>query len=190
MGRPRQSFWPTPLFERPTLMKPIVITDAGHEENLVTFSLPGGDVSIIRMDYIDEDTFDAMTAELEALDVEQQFVGVANDLANAKPGEKLAWQPLLDGTKARLIEMGAEVNRVVADGERRDEVSTVDVDVFKPYRERKPLPMRKRGREIALVMLKHVVSYDDFQKIESLRVGQLDRILSEWRKHSTATLGE
>lgn len=174
-------------------MKPIVIS--AIEDNLIPFSLPGGKtVSVPRLDFIDEDTFDALNEDLEALDVEQQLVAVANDIAAAKVGAKLQWDPLLQAAKDKLTGLGVEIERVtVADGARRDEVSAPTEDVveaLKPYSDQKPLPLRKRGREIALTMLKHVVDDDDFEAFESLRIGQLDRILSQWRKHSTVTLGE
>lgn len=175
-------------------MKPIVITDVTDEENVVPFALPGGKtVNLPRLDFIDEDTFDALNTDLEALDVKQQLIAVANDVVAVGVGKKSTWQPLLPGTKAKLLELGVEVSRSVDSDERRDEVCAPTVEVLealKPFSGSKPLPLRKRGREIALTMLKHVVDDDDYKLFESLRVGQLDRILTEWRKHSAVTLGE
>lgn len=175
-------------------MKPIVIADVDSEENVIPFTLPGGrTVKLPRLDYIDEDTYDALNADLEASDVEQQLVAVANDLAASPVGEKLPWQPLLSATKEKLAALGVEVVRVTEDGVRRDEVSAPSDDVvkrLKPYSDKQPQPIRKRGREIALTMLKHVVSDDEYKLFEQLRVGQLDRILAEWRKHSTVSQGE
>lgn len=175
-------------------MKPIVITDVDSDENRVEFQLPGGTVvKVPRLDFIDEDTFDALNSELEALDVKQQLVAVANDICAAAPGAKLQWQPLLDATKQTLTGLGVDITRIVANGTRYDEVTapTDDVvDAVKLHSGQKPLPLRKRGREIALTMLKHVVDEDEYALFETLRVGQLDKVLAEWRKHSTVTLGE
>lgn len=175
-------------------MKPIVITDAADEENFIPFTLPGGKtVQVPRLDYLDEDTFDALNSDLEALDVEQQLIAVANDIASAKPGTKLQWMPLMELTKQKLAGFGVEIARVTVKDSRYDEVCAPTDEVvaaLKPYSEQRALPLRKRGREIALTMLKHAVAEEDYALFEPLRVGQLDRILSQWRKHSSVTLGE
>lgn len=175
-------------------MKPIVISDADDEENVVPFALPGGAVvKVPRLDFIDEDTFDELNSALEALDVKQQLVAVANDVCSAAVGAKLQWQPLLEDAKKALTDLGVEITRVVVNGSRFDEVSAPTEDVvsaLKPFSGQKPLPLRKRGREIALTMLKHVVDEDDYALFVPLRAGQLDKILTEWRKRSTVTLGE
>lgn len=175
-------------------MKPIIISDVDSDENLIPVEFPGGKVvKIIRLDYLDEETADAMQSDLEALDVEQQLVAVANDIASAKVGERLKWQPLLDDTKAKLVAVGVEVSRVVdADG-RYDEVrapSAAVLDALMPYSEQKTLSVRKRGREVALTMLKHVVAEDELPLFEALVLGQLNSLLGEWRKNSSATQGE
>jgi hypothetical protein len=175
-------------------MKPIVISAVDSDENQIRIEFPGGKtVKILRLDYVDEDTFDAMNAELEALDVQQQLVAVANDIATSPVGTKLPWQPLLDATKETLIGLGVEVKRVVDGDERRDEVSAPTdgvVEALKPYSGRKPLPLRKRGREIALTMLKHVVDADELELFEKLVTGQLNDLLQEWRNNSKTTQGE
>lgn len=172
-------------------MKPVSISDV--DKNLIPFNLPNGKtVNVLRLDYMDEDTFDEMTAALEALDVEQQFIGVAADIAEAKPGTKLQWQPLLEGTKKRLEEMGVEIERVVKDGTRIDEISADDEvqELFQEYEGQKPLPLRKRARSIAMTMLGFVLDKDELKHFEGLKLGQLELILSEWRRHSRVTVGE
>lgn len=184
----------TPPIERSGPMKPIVIADVDSDENQIPFTLPGGvTVKVPRLDYIDEDTYDALNTDLEALDTQQQLIAVANDVAASPVGAKLPWEPLLPAAKEQLTKLGVEIVRVTENGVRRDEVSAPSEDVvkaLKPYSDKRPQPFRKRGREIALTMLKHVVSEDEYAMFEKLRVGQLDQILTEWRKHSSATPGE
>ncbi len=175
-------------------MKPIVITSAESDENKFPVTFPGGQVvKILRLDFLDEDTFDAMEADLAALDVQQQLLGVANDIIAAPVGAKLQWQTLLDGTKEKLTALGVDVNRVVNDEGRYDEVSAPTAEVVEAVKQHsgsKPLPLRKRGREIALTMLKHVVGDEEYALFEDLRVGQLNDLLAEWRSNSRTTQGE
>lgn len=173
-------------------MKPVSITTA--EKAYIPFNLPGGvTVNVLRLDYMDEETFDEMQSAVEALDVEQQFVSVAADIAESKPGTKLQWQPLMDATKKRLTDLGVEIERVVnKDGTRIDEV-TADADVaelFEEYAGQKPRPLHKRARAIAMTMLKFVLDEDELKHFDGLLVGQLNLILSEWRKNSRVTVGE
>lgn len=175
-------------------MKPIVIVDASDDENRIPFQLPGGKtVKLLRLDFLDEETVDQMNVDLLELDVEEQLVAVANDIASAKVKTVLQWQPLLDGTKEKLSELGVEITRVVDKDGRRDDVKAASDDVveaLKPFSERKPRSMRKRAREVSLTMLKYVVDEDELALFEPLRLGQLEQILGEWRKHSKVELGE
>lgn len=172
-------------------MKPVSISAA--DKNVIPFNLPNGvTVNVPRLDFLDEDTFDAMQEALIELDVEQQFIGVAADIAEAKPGTKLQWVPLLDGTKKRLTDMGVEVERVVQDGARIDEVSA-DAEVaelFAEYAGKKPKTLRKRARENAMTMLGFVLTKDELKHFEGLLLGQLELILAEWRRHSRVSVGE
>lgn len=172
-------------------MKPVSISAA--DKSVVPFNLPNGvTVNVPRLDFLDEETFDAMQEALIELDVEQQFIAVAADIAESKPGTKLQWAPLLEGTKKRLQEMGVEVERVVTDGVRIDEVSA-DAEVaelFEEYEGQKPKGLRKRARENAMTMLGFVLDADELKHFEGLRVGQYDQILAEWRRHSRVTVGE
>lgn len=171
-------------------MKPVSITDKGS----IPFNLPGGvTVNVPRLDFLDEDTFDAMQEALVEADVEEQFIGVAADIAESKPGTKLQWAPLLEGTKKRLQEMGVEVERVVNDdGVRIDEVSADEeaAEQFTEYEGRKPKTLRKRAKANALLMLGFVLEKDDLKHFDKLRVGQLDQVLAEWRRHSRVSVGE
>ncbi len=173
-------------------MKPVSISAA--DKNVIPFNLPDGvTVNIPRLDFLDEDTFAAMQEALIELDVEQQFIGVAADIAEAKPGTKLQWVPLLEGTKKRLLKMGVEVERaVLKDGARVDEVSA-DAEVaelFEEYAGQKPKSLRKRARENAMTMLGFVLDEDELQHFESLKLGQLELVLAEWRRHSRVSVGE
>lgn len=171
-------------------MKPVQITD----RSVIPFNLPGGvTVNVPRLDFLDEDTFDAMQEALIEADVEQQFIGVAADIAESKPGTKLQWAPLLEDTKKRLLEMGVSVERTVnEDGVRIDEVSADEEvqELFAEYEGKKPKNLRKRARENALLMLSFVLEKDDLKHFEPLKAGQLDQVLAEWRKHSRVSVGE
>lgn len=173
-------------------MKPVTITDPS--KNLIPFHLPNGvTVNVLRLDYIDEDTFDEMNAALIELDVEQQFIGVAADIAESKPGTKLQWEPLLDGTKKRLTDLGVVVERVVtAEGIRVDEVCADPevAELFEEYHGQRPKPLRKRARSTALTMLKFVLDADELKHFEGLLTGQLEKVLAEWRSKSRVTVGE
>ena len=59
-----------------------------------------------------------------------------------------------------------------------------------PFAELKPLPLRKRSRSIALAMLKHVVSEQEYEWFAALPTGALDELLTTWRAQSTVSLGE
>ena len=174
--------------------KPIAIPDVEDEANYVTFNLPSGEpISIIRMDFLDEDSADELSDSIEELNVEFEFGSVAADIAAMKPDDKLYWVPLREETKQRLLEMGVEISRVLRENQRADEITVPDEDVlaeFEPYLDYKPKPPRKRGRELALTMFKHVVTEDELKRLEKLRLGQLDYMLTEWRKHSKVSLGE
>ena len=171
-------------------MKPIVIPDVDSDDAKVAFQLPGGQVvNVLRLDYIDENVVDEMTDALTAQDVEAEVVAVANDLAAAKVGVVSQWQPLLDGTKTKLAGLGVVIDRV----DRVDEVTAPTAEVvaaLKPYSDQKPRPLRARGRDTALTMLKFVVTEDELALFEKMRAGQLDELVQQWRNHSRVTLGE
>ena len=174
--------------------KPIVIPAVEDEANYVTFTLPdGSELRVIRMDFLDEDEADELNDSIEALNAEFEFGSVAADVAAMKPDEELFWVPLRDDTKTRLLGMGVVIERVLRENQRVDKITVPDEDTvaeFEPFRDFKPKPPRKRGRELALTMFKHVVSEDEYARLETLRLGQLEYMLSEWRKHSKVSLGE
>ncbi|MBU3748788.1 MAG: hypothetical protein FGM36_16175, partial [Burkholderiaceae bacterium] len=63
------------------MMKPVVLPGFDDERTQIPFTIPVKGrkpvtVKIPRFDYIPEDVFDALMADLEALDVEQQVIGV------------------------------------------------------------------------------------------------------------------
>jgi hypothetical protein len=156
-----------------------------------------------RFDYIDEETFDEMTADLEAFDVDQQMVGVANDLAGVPAGTSVFWEPLIPATVDRLKGLGVSVKRIAfplpqADGQPavsvpREEISAKTTKVLaalEPYSSRKLLSSRKRSRDIALTMLKHVLPEDKLALCSRLTSGDLEQMLEDWRAHSRVGLGE
>ncbi len=176
--------------------KPIVIPSVDDESNYIVFTLPDKtELRIIRMDFLDEDEADELGASVEALNTEFEFGSVAADIAAMAPDQELVWVPLSDGTKSRLLEMGVRIERILHENRRADRITIPDEDEdvlagFEEYRDYKPKPPRKRGRDLALIMFKHVVSEEEFAKLEKLRVGQLEYMLTEWRKHSKVSLGE
>jgi len=111
------------------IVKPIEIVGVDDDRTRIPFTIPVKgrkplQISLPRFDYLDEDTFDALTVDL------------------------------------------AELN--------------TNTD----------LPERKRGRLIALAMLKHVVTEHQFAVLETLATGMLDQVLEGWRTHSLVSLGE
>lgn len=179
-------------------MKPVVLAGFDDERTKIPFTVPvkgkrPQTVKIPRFDFIDEDTFDALTGDLEALDVEQQVIAVANDLAAVPIGEVVSWEPLIDAARKRLTGLGVKVVRVVADKKPQDDVSAPSdavVAALEPYSSQKPLQLRKRSREICLAMLKHVVTEEQYGWFEALPTGALDELLTAWRKQSAVSLGE
>lgn len=179
-------------------MKPVVLSGFDDERTKIPFTIPvkgrkPATVHIPRFDYIDEDTFDAIMADLERLDVEQQVIAVANDLSEVEPGTEVTWETLLDDAKKQLTSLGVTVRRTMKQGQSQDVVSAPDaktVEALAPLAETKPLPMRKRSRSIALAMLKHVVTDEQWEWFDALPSGALDELLNTWRAQSTVTLGE
>jgi hypothetical protein len=150
-------------------------------------------VLIPRFDYIDEDTFDALMADLEQFDADQQVIAVANDLASLPAGESSSWQPLIDSAKETLVGLGVTVTRAVVDKRPQDNIAAPTDEVLvalEPFSSQKPLADRKRSREIALLMLKHVVTTEQLVWFEALPSGALEELLTEWRKASNVSLGE
>ena len=179
-------------------MKPVVLPGFDDERTQIPFTIPVKGrkpvtVKIPRFDYIPEDTFDALMADLEKLDVEQQVIAVANDLTEVEPGTEITWEPLLDDAKKQLTDLGVKVFRTMSKGQSQDLVSAPDsktIDALAPFAAEKPLPLRKRSRSICLAMLKHVVSEQELEWFEALPSGALDELLTTWRTQSTVSLGE
>ena len=179
-------------------MKPIVLASYDDERTKLSIQVPvkgrkPATVKIPRFDYIDEDTFDALMSDLEELDVEQQIIGVANDLKDVEVGEQVTWELLLDDARKQLTDLGVKVEKSMKQGQMRDLVSAPTqavLDALAPFSSQQPLPLRKRSRSIALTMLKHVVSEQEWEWFNDLPTGALDELLTEWRSASTLSLGE
>lgn len=179
-------------------MKPVVLSGFDDERTKIPFTIPVKGrkpvtVSIPRFDYIDEETFDAIMSDLERLDVEQQVIAVANDLRDCEAGIEVPWESLLDDAKKQLTDLGVRVRRTMKQGQAQDVVSAPDEkvrDALAPLAVTKPLPLRKRSRSIALAMLKHVVTDEQYAWFDALPSGALDELLTAWRTQSTVTLGE
>lgn len=180
------------------MMKPVSLPGFDDERIMIPFSVPSKGrkpvtVKVPRFDFIDEETFDALMADLEELDVEQQIIGVANDLIEVEPGTEVPWEPLLDGAKKKLADIGVKVVRTMKQGQSQDLVSAPDETVAQklgPFAADKPLPLRKRSRSICLAMLKHVVTPQELELFNALPSGALDELLTTWRNQSTVSLGE
>lgn len=179
--------------------KPSVIPGAGDDRVYIKIGplqIPGhGEVTlrVPRFGSLDIDTFDAMFADLEELDVEAQLVAVANDLAENPIGEKLVWDPLLKQAKRKLAEAGVQVKRVNVAGRLQDEVVCPSEDVLErlsEWSEQPVLSLPKRSREVVLTMLKHVLPEDDIEIYAKCTVDQMNFIRSEWESKSQLTLGE
>ncbi len=178
-------------------MKAVVLSGFDDPKTKIPFTVPvkgrkPATVHIPRFDYIDEDTFDLIMADLEKLDVEQQLIAVANDLAAAEPGTELVWEPLLDDAKSKLTALGVKVIRTLKQGQAQELISAdaKAIEDLAPYSEQTPLPLRKRSRSIALAMLKHVVTDQEWEWFDALPTGALDELLNTWRQQSTVSLGE
>ena len=179
-------------------MKPVVLAGFDDETTKIPFTVPVKGrkpvtVLIPRFDYIPEDIFDLIMADLERMDVEQQVCAVANDLVEVEPGTEVPWELLLDDAKARLTDVGVRIGRTMKQGQSQDVVSAPDtkvVEALQPLAVDKPLPLRKRSRSIALAMLRHVVSEEQLGWFEALPTGALDELLTTWRTQSTVSLGE
>jgi len=52
------------------------------------------------------------------------------------------------------------------------------------------LSERKKGRAVALAMLRQVTTDPQYAALEKLATGQLDQLLNEWTKRSAVSLGE
>lgn len=179
-------------------MKPVSLPGFDDDRVMIPFTVPikgrkPATVKVPRFDYIDEETFDALMADLERLDVEQQVIAVANDLSEVEPGTEVTWEPLLDDAKKQLTDLGVKVVRTMKQGQSQELVSAPDEAVVKalePFAAEKPMPLRKRSRSICLAMLKHVVSQQELEWFEALPTGALDELLTTWRNQSTVSLGE
>lgn len=179
-------------------MKPVSLPGFDDERIMIPFTVPikgrkPATVKVPRFDYIEEDIFDALMADLEKLDVEQQVIAVANDLSVVEPGTEVTWEPLLDDAKKQLTDLGVKVVRTMKQGQSQELVSAPDESVVKalePFAVEKPMPLRKRSRSICLAMLKHVVSPQELEWFEALPSGALDEVLTTWRNQSTVSLGE
>lgn len=179
-------------------MKPIVLPGFDDDRIKIPFTIPvkgrkPATVMVPRFDYIDEDTFDLIMADLETLDVEQQVIAVANELAELPVGDEIVWEPLIDAAKQQLTDLGVTVTRTMVQGSSRDKISAESqsvLDGLAPFSSQTPLPIRKRSRSIALAMLKHVVSEQEHGWFSELPSGALDELLTAWKSASTVSLGE
>jgi|GEM_PF-2114104 hypothetical protein len=180
-------------------MKPIVLAGFDDARTKLPVQVPVRGktkpvtVKLPRFDYIPEETFDALMADLERLDVVQQVIAAANGLAEAEVGEEVEVESLMDDAKKQLSDMGVEVQRNMKQGHAFDVLIAKDdsvLEALKPMSEQKTLPLRKRSREVALTMLRHVVTPEELAWFEDLPTGALDELLSAWRDASTLTLGE
>lgn len=179
-------------------MKPVVLPGFDDERTQIPFTIPVKGrkpvtVKIPRFDYIPEDVFDELMADLERLDVEQQVIGVANDLVDVEPGTEVTWEPLLEDAKTQLTDKGVKIFRTMSKGQTQELVSAPSeavVEALRPLAAEKPLPLRKRSRSICLAMLKHVVSEQELEWFAALPTGALDELLTTWRTQSTVSLGE
>jgi hypothetical protein len=180
-------------------MKPIVLAGFDDDRTKLPVQVPVRGktkpvtVKLPRFDYIPEATFDALMADLERLDVEQQVIAAANNLTEIEVGEEVEVDSLMDAAKTRLDELGVEVQRSMKQGHAFDVLIAKDdsvIEALKPLAEQKPLPLRKRSREIAITMLRHVVTPEQLEWFEDLPSGALDELLTAWRDASTLSLGE
>jgi hypothetical protein len=180
-------------------MKPIVLAGFDDARTKLPVQVPVRGVSkpktvnLPRFDYIDEATFDLLMTDLEELDSEQQIIAIANDLAEVEPGEEVPSDTLLDKTKSKLEELGVTVRRGMKQGTSQEVcvAPTAKVlEALKPYSDLKTQPIRKRSRGIALTMLRHVVTPEEYALFEELPSGALDELLSAWRDASSISLGE
>jgi hypothetical protein len=150
-------------------------------------------LKIPRHDFLDTETQDAMSASVEALDVESELIAVAADLDETPVGEKSVWVPLMKGTRRRLEELGVKVVRVVIDGKKQDEVTAPTVEVLqnlRPYSDLPPVPLNKRVRNARLAMLKHVMSPAQFEALSTAADGQINQVFTQWQEESNISLGE
>lgn len=179
-------------------MKAVVLSGFDDERTKIPFTVPvkgrkPATVHVPRFDYIPEDTFDAIMKDLEELDVEQQVIAVANDLAEVDPGTEVEWEPLIDEAKKQLTALGVKVLRTMKQGRSQELISAPDakaLEALEPFSSQAPLPLRKRSRSIALAMLRHVVNEQELAWFEALPTGALDELLTTWRNQSTVSLGE
>jgi len=180
-------------------MKPLKLASYDDERTKIAVEVPVTGrkqpvtVMLPRFDYIPEDKFDRLMDDLEALDVEQQVISAANDLTAVPVGEEVTWEPLIDEARARLEKLGVVVRKSMKQGQSRELLSAPDdtvLEALAPFASVKPKPMRKRTREIALVMLKSVVSEEQYEWFDALPSGALDELLSYWKSQSAITLGE
>lgn len=179
-------------------MKPVVLAGFDDDKVKIPFTIPVKGrkpvtVQIPRFDYIEEDTFDAIMADLERLDVEQQLIAIANDLAAAEPGTEIPCEQLLDDARQQLLDLGVSVKRSMKQGQSQDVVSAADsktLEALEPLSSQEALPLRKRARSITLAMLKHVVTEQELEWFSALPTGALDELLTTWKNQSQATLGE
>lgn len=150
-------------------------------------------LKVPRFGSMDIETHDALIADLEALDVEAQVIGVANDLAEAPVGTKVFWEPLLKAARKQLTDLGVVVKRTAPNGSPRDEVTCPSQKVLaalEPYSDKPVLSLPKRSREVVLAMLKHVVSAEELAVCEKCTLDQLNYIREQWQSKSSMSLGE
>ena len=146
-------------------------------------------VMLPRFDYMPEAEYDAMMAELESQDVEQEVIGVAADLI-ASGGSRVEWDRLAPEAKSQLQALGVNVSRATKAGRPIDVCETDDVSRLAEFSDRKPATVRKRMRNVALTMLRHWVDASQMPMFEALPSGALDELMKGWRDASALSLGE
>jgi hypothetical protein len=125
----RQALRPLYNSRKAPALQPIKIVTLDDERIHIPFNVPNGNgepmlIKLPRFDFLTEEQFDEMTAELEEIDKDTELAG------------------------------------------------------------------RKRGRKIALTMLRHVTTDAQYEALGKLAMGQLDQIVEEWRNRSQISLGE
>lgn len=183
------------------MKKPIALFGYDDEHTKIEFTVPRRNrkpatIAVPRFDYIPEDKFATIMAELNDLDIQQQITQVAGDLAGSPLGTECVTEPLLDGTRKRLTDLGVTVTRDMKQGISRDVViastqESLDAVAGLALSDaERPMQLRRYSRMMALTMLKHVVSDEEITWLEELPAGALSKLLEEWKAGSSITLGE
>lgn len=146
-----------------------------------------------RFDFLEPDTHDALMSDVEALDVEAELIGAANDLAETPVGTPLLWQALQKETRKQLASVGVKIKRIFENNVRQDELTVPTAEVLsalEPWSSQDVVPLHKRMRFVRLAMLKHVVTPEQLEVCGTLASGQLNEIWDQWQTQSNIALGE